>query len=285
MVLQVKKQGSFNPCRALRPNELINKRGLIAMAGVRMKVRLATTLVALTLGLGTLNTWANPQPLPLDPATIEQVKKRFETEFQGIKVDEVTVTPFNDVLELRLGKDVLYTNSQVDFVLQGSLVDVATRTDLTAQRLEELNRVDFADFPLDKAIKMVKGDGSRQVVIFEDPNCVYCKRLHQSLEDVDNVTVYSFLFPILTPDSRTKSEHVWCSEDRAATWLALMKENKKPTAKTCDTPIDELLQLGMKLGVQGTPAIFFSDGSRANGWLPADQLNERLEMAQKNHKK
>lgn len=250
-----------------------------------MKVRLATTLVALTMGLGASITWANPEPLVINEATIEQVKKRFESEFQGIKVDEVSATPFNEIIELRLGKDVLYTNANVDFVLQGSLVDVATRTDITAQRLEDLNRVNFADLPFDKAIKIVKGDGSRVIAVFEDPNCIYCKRLHQSLEEIDNVTIYSFLFPILTPDSKTKSEHVWCAEDQAGAWMAWMKDNKKPTEKTCETPIDELLQLGMKLGVQGTPAIFFSDGSRANGWLPADQLKERLEMAQNSHKK
>lgn len=250
-----------------------------------MKLRLAASMLALTMGLGTANVWADTQAATVNSAVLEQAKKRFETEFDGIKVDEVIPTPFPGILELRLGKDVLYTNEGVDFILQGSLVDVKSRTDLTAQRLEELSRVDFSSLPIDKAIKVVKGTGERQLVVFEDPNCIYCKRLHQTLDEIDNVTVYSLLFPILTPDSRTKSEHIWCADDRAAAWMGWMKDNKKPAEKTCDTPIDELLELGMSLGIQGTPAIFFEDGSRANGWLPVDQLKERLETAKANKNK
>lgn len=247
-----------------------------------MKLRFVAATVACAVGMVGGNVWAQSQSATVSAAVLEQAKKRFETEFNGIVIDEVSPTPFQDILELRLGNDVLYTNPNVDFVLQGSLVDVKTRTDLTAQRIEELNRVDFAQLPLANAIKMVKGDGSQKIAVFEDPNCIYCKRLHQTLDEIDNITVYSFLFPILTPDSRTKSEHVWCADDRAATWAAWMKDNKKPAEKTCDTPIDAILEFGMKLGVQGTPAIFFEDGSRANGWLPADQLKVRLADAAKN---
>lgn len=245
-----------------------------------MIVRLAAGAVALGIGLQA-PAWAdNTAEVPAQ--VLEQVKQQFEAQFEGIEVDEVSPTPFAEVLELRLGKDVLYTNPQVEFVLQGSLVDVATRTDLTAARLEQLNRVDFSSLPLDQAIKTVKGDGSRKLVVFEDPNCVYCKRLHQSFEDVDNLTVYSLLFPILTPDSKVKSEHVYCADDPSAAWTDWMLNNKEPAEKTCDTPIEELLKLGLSLGVQGTPAIFFEDGSRANGWLPVDQLEERLTQAAKN---
>lgn len=250
-----------------------------------MRLRLATSMVALTMSLGAINVWADTASTAVSTvpsAALEQAKKRFETEFEGIKVEEVSVTPFDGILELRLeGNDVLYTNRNVDFILQGSLVDVASRTDLTAQRLEELNRVDFADLPLDKAIKTVKGDGSQKIAIFEDPNCIYCKRLHESLSEIDNVTIYSLLFPILTPESRTISEHVWCADDASAAWNAWMASNTKPAPKTCETPIDDLLKFGMQLGVQGTPAIFFQDGSRANGWLPADKLKERIETASK----
>lgn len=241
-----------------------------------MKLRLAATVAAFTL-LGS--SWG-VLAQSTESHDFEQVKQRFEAEFEGITVDEVSQTPFEGLLELRLGKEVLYTNPTVDFVLQGSLVDVASRTDLTAQRLEQLNRVDFSIFPLDQAIKLVKGDGTRQMVVFEDPNCIYCKRLHQSLEEIDNVTVYTLLYPILTPDSKVKSESVWCAEDSAAAWSAWMLDNKEPAAQNCENPIESLLALGMSLGVQGTPAIFFEDGSRANGWLPADQLELRLNEAQ-----
>lgn len=249
-----------------------------------MKLRFAAGLVALTMSLGGGSVWADETTSSsissATTAQLEQIKKRFETEFEGIEVEQASSTPFDGIIELRLpGNDIIYTNANLDFIFQGALIDVASRTDLTAQRIEEINRIDFTELPLDKAIKTVKGDGAQQIAIFEDPNCIYCKRLHETLNDIDNVTVYTLLFPILTPESRTISEHVWCSEDRSAAWNAWMQEGKKPAEKTCETPIDDLLQLGLEQGVQGTPAIFFEDGSRANGWLPADKLKERLEAA------
>lgn len=250
-----------------------------------MKLRFAAGVVALTMGLGGGNVWATEEVTSSSANTataaqLEQAKKQFESEFEGIEVEEVLATPYAGILELRLkGNDLLYTNANLDFILQGSLIDVASRTDLTAQRIEELNRVDFADLPLDKAIKTVKGDGSQQIVVFEDPNCIYCKKLHEELEGIDNITIYSLLFPILTPESRTISEHVWCADDRSAAWNAWMKDGKKPAEKTCETPIDDLLKFGMQQGVQGTPAIFFEDGSRANGMLPLERLKERLDTA------
>lgn len=236
-----------------------------------MKLRLAASMAALSLSLGIAHADA-----------LEQAKSRFEAEFEGIQVEEALATPFEGIIELRLpGNELLYTNKDLDFVMQGSLIDVASRTDLTAQRVEELNRVDFAEMPLDKAIKTVKGDGTQKIAVFEDPNCIYCKRLHESLEDIDNITVYSFLFPILTPESRIISEHVWCADDASAAWNDLMKKGVTPAEKTCDNPIDEVLKFGMQQGVQGTPAIFFEDGSRANGFLPAEQLKARLDAATK----
>src|SRR5690606_40933326 len=106
---------------------------------------------------------------------------------------------------------LLYTYPQACFVMQGSLLDSKTRVDLTEQRMQELNRVSLNDLPLDKAIKLVKGDGSRQMVVFEDPNCGYCKRLHTTLQEIDNVTVYSLMFPILRQDSHRKAEDIWCA--------------------------------------------------------------------------
>lgn len=213
----------------------------------------------------------------VQPAALEQIKQKFEETFEGIEVDEVRATPFPELYEVRLGSELLYTNAGLDFVLQGALVDVSTLTDLTAQRIEELNRVDFASLPLKQAVKQVKGDGSRQIVVFEDPNCVYCKRLHETFAELDNLTVYTLMFPILAPDSRTIAEHVWCADDAAQAWSDWMLNEKLPAEVTCDNPIDGLLELGLDLGVQGTPAIFFEDGSRVNGWLPADKLEAKLQ--------
>lgn len=221
---------------------------------------------------------ATVAPVVVDRAAVAaNVKKVIEVEFPGIEVAGVTPTPFDGLYEVQVGMDLLYTNANADFLLQGALIDIHTRTDLTAQRLAKLSEVPFDSLPLDAAIKQVKGKGERKMVVFEDPNCGYCKRLHQTLEHIDNVTIYTLLFPILSPDSTEKARNIWCASDRVSAWRDWMLQAKVPAPAECDTPIQANLALGRSLMVRGTPAIFFADGSRINGALPLPQLKEKLD--------
>ena len=206
----------------------------------------------------------------------EQVRQNFDQRFPGLPVTEVSSTPFPGLFEIRIGTDLLYADSEVNYVLQGSLIDAKSRRDLTAQRITELSQVDFDALPFENAIKQVKGDGSRQVAVFEDPNCGYCKQLHRTLEDIDNVTVYTFLFPILSQDSVSRSRNIWCAEDSATVWKQWMVGDKQPAVAECETPIEANLALGRELLVTGTPAMFFADGSRVNGAIPAEALEQKL---------
>ncbi len=209
----------------------------------------------------------------------EQVRKGFEQRFPGLDISEVSPTPFPGLFEIRIGTDLLYVDGKVEYVLQGSLIDAKTRSDLTAQRIAKLSEVDFDTLPLENAIKQVRGDGSRRIAVFEDPNCGYCKLFHKTLTGVDNITVYTFLFPILSPDSHVRSRNIWCASDSAAAWQQWMLEGKSAPTAECQTPIEANLTLGRELMVTGTPAIFFADGSRVNGAVPADALEERLSKA------
>lgn len=209
----------------------------------------------------------------------EQVRKAFEQRFPGLGITEVSTTPFAGLFEVRIGTDLLYVDGEVNYVLQGALIDAKTRSDLSAERIANLSKVDFASLPLKDAIKQVKGDGSRRIAVFEDPNCAYCKMLHENLKSIDNVTVYTFLYPILSPDSHVRSRNIWCASDRAAAWRDWMLEGKQPATAECDTPIEANLELGRGLMVTGTPAIFFTNGSRINGALPAEALEQRLSEA------
>lgn len=206
----------------------------------------------------------------------EQVSRRFEERFPGIQVIAVRLTPMPGIFEVQVGMDLLYTDLDVDYVLQGSLIDARARRDLSAERIQSLQKAVFESLPLDRAIRVVKGDGSRKVAVFEDPNCGYCKQLHQTIADIDDVTVYTFLFPILGPDSLTKARDIWCAADRSQVWLDWMLRGSKPGTAECETPIQANLELGRKLNVQGTPALFFPDGGRVNGALPLDELQKRL---------
>lgn len=208
-------------------------------------------------------------------ATTEAVKKLFSERFGNMPVGEVRHAPF-DLFEVQLGGSLVYTDQGVNYVLDGHLIDAKTRQDLTEVRLQELARINFDALPTELAITQVRGDGSRKMALFEDPNCGYCKQLRRSMEGIDNLTVYTYMLPILSEDSTEKVKNVWCSDNPAATWDAWMLEGKVPEQKTCEAPLEELVQLGRDLQVQGTPAIFFADGSRVPGAISKAELEKRL---------
>lgn len=213
-----------------------------------------------------------------DTATLERVKTAFELRFDGLDVTEVRATPVPGLYEIQVGMELVYVDAAVDYVFQGSLMDANTKADLTAARLQQISEVPFESLPLELAVKIVRGDGSRKLAVFEDPNCVYCKQLHASLGGIDNITLYSFQFPILSPDSIEKSRNIWCADDPATALEQWMLNAKVPATSQCDdNPVQQVLELGRKLMVRGTPAILFADGSRANGALPADQLRLKLD--------
>lgn len=224
-----------------------------------------------------LSTLGSDTGKPGVTLSTESIRKSFTERFPGIEIANVKTTPFPGLFEVQIGMDLLYTDANVSYILQGSLVDAKTRKDLTAQRLEQLSQVSFSALPLELAVKQVRGDGARKIAIFEDPNCGYCKRLHETLQQVDNTTVYTFLFPILSPDSEVKARNIWCAKDQAATWRAWMIDGKTPPEAVCDTPVETVMALGKKMMVQGTPAIIFADGSRVNGALPLDALQKKLD--------
>jgi len=211
-----------------------------------------------------------------DTAKLESIREAVKKAFD-VEVTRVQPTEYADLYEVQLGGNIVYTNEKAEFVLAGNLVDAKTRRDVTTERIEEISKVDFSTLPLAQAVKLVKGNGARKMAVFEDPNCGYCKKLHKELATLDNVTVYTFLFPILAPDSVTKANNVWCAKDQATVWTDWMNKGIEPPHASCETPIEKNLALGQKLAVQGTPAIFFESGSRVNGYVPAARLNQELD--------
>lgn len=203
------------------------------------------------------------------------VKKLFEQRFDQPAITAVRPTPYG-LYEVQLGMDLVYTDENVTFVFDGVLIDAKTRQDYTRERQDAISRVPFDQLPFELAMKQVKGDGSRKLAIFEDPNCGYCKTLRKSLAEIDNLTVYTFPYPILSPDSAQKVRNVWCASDRAATWDAWMLQGKIPPKAECDVPIAQMLALGQRLMVRGTPALFFADGSRVGGAIPKAEIEKRL---------
>lgn len=212
--------------------------------------------------------------------TEANIKKLVEPRLgEGVKVDSVKLTPYAGLYEVRTGGDIIYTDKSAQYLIVGHVFDAKTSQDLTKVRIDEINKVKFADLPLELAMKSVKGDGKRVIAVFEDPNCGYCKRFRQNtLSVIDNVTVYTFMFNILSEDSIAKSKNIWCAPDRNKAWDDWMLRGKAAPAAPaeCVTPHEKVLALGQKLRVTGTPAIFFVDGSRIPGAIDAKALEAKL---------
>jgi thiol:disulfide interchange protein DsbC len=200
-------------------------------------------------------------------------------------IDEVTRTPVAGLWEVRMGTEILYTDAQGLHVVAGELIDARTRTSLTKERQERLTAFDFAKLPLKDAITIVQGNGKRRMAVFVDPNCGYCKRFERDVAALKDVTIYTFLYPILGPDSATKSRDIWCAKEPVKAWRDWMLKGVAPTStegvKCDDAALQRNTELGRKHRVQGTPAAVFEDGSRAPGAIPVSEIEKRLAAAAK----
>ncbi|SNR65536.1 Thiol:disulfide interchange protein DsbC [Methylobacillus rhizosphaerae] len=212
------------------------------------------------------------------------VKKAIEAVYPKVKIDSVVKTPYAGLYEVFLDGQIVYTDEKFSFLIaEGRLVDSKTKRDVTGERLDELTKVDFAALPLDQAVKVVKGNGSRKLVVFSDPDCPYCKRLEQKeLANITDVTIYTFLFPLekLHPDAANKSRAIWCAPDRAKAWNDWIFNGQLPKAQgTCDTPIEKIAELGSKLNITSTPTLVFADGKRMLGAYPAKDIEKAMTSA------
>ncbi len=235
---------------------------------LRYAIATATAL-AVTLGMGC-SAQADQ--------TTDKLKSTLESRVGDATIKSIEKTPIPGLYEVNLGSQIVYSDASGNYLLLGDLVDTRSRQNITEARLSETNKIDFAKLPFENAVKVVKGNGSRKIAVFSDPNCPYCKQLESTLKSIDNVTVYTFLYPVLSPDSTAKSKSIWCSKDRGMTWESWMLDRKAPTtAGTCDTTaIDKNLKLGRSMNVTGTPTVFLTDGRRLPGAVPPDRLEKEL---------
>lgn len=193
-------------------------------------------------------------------------------------IDEVSKTPMPGLYEVRVNQsDILYTDAEGNYLLQGELIDARTRNNLTEERVSKLSAVDFKSLPLKDAFTIVRGNGKRRIAIFEDPNCGYCKRFEKDMAKIDNITVHVFLYPVLGPDSQVKSQAIWCAKDKAKAFEDWMLRSIAPTPANCDSSaIQRNLALGKQHRITGTPTSFLPDGTRLPGAVPLEKIEQAL---------
>lgn len=240
-----------------------------------------STMFKKIVSVGLLSTFAT-----LAIADEASVKKAVEAAYPKFKVESVTKTGYAGLYEVFMAGQIIYTDEKMSFLIaEGRLVDPKTKKDITGERLEELTRIDFSSLPLDQAIKVVKGNGSRKLVVFSDVDCPYCKRLEQNeLANITDVTVYTFLYPLqqLHPDAEAKSKSIWCASNRVKAWEDWILRNQLPkSAGNCEVPLEKVGELARRIGVTSTPTLIFADGKRMLGAQPYKDIEKGLVAAVK----
>jgi thiol:disulfide interchange protein DsbC len=193
------------------------------------------------------------------------------------KIKSVSASPIPGIYEVLVGTDVFYTDANSKYLIQGEIIEIATGKNITEQKQADLNRIKWSELNPSNALKVVRGNGSRQMAVFSDPNCGYCKRLEKSLQQLENVTIYTYLIPILSPDSAQKSKQIWCSVDPQKTYIDWMINGIAPSGKSdCTTPLDKNMAIAKTYGITGTPTIFFTDGSRFPGAVQITDIEKKF---------
>ncbi len=204
------------------------------------------------------------------------IRKAFQSKISEVTVESVARTPMPGLYEVVANGHIFYVDEKVNFVFRGTLFDARTPAmrNITQARNAEM-AAQILSQSTDGAIKRVRGNGKRVIYSFEDPNCGYCKKQQQEFVKLNDVTIYTFLWPILSPDSQEKSRAIWCSRDRARAWEDFMLRGVAPQNEgKCDTPIDKNMTLARRFGAQGTPAVFLADGRMLGGYVAAEQIEE-----------
>jgi thiol:disulfide interchange protein DsbC len=203
----------------------------------------------------------------------------------GVPIEGIQPGPVPGLFEVRYrspqGIQVIYVDATGNYVIQGKIYDLRNERDLTEERLRKLNAIKFESLPLDLAVKVQRGNGKRVLAMFSDPYCPACRQFERALAQIDNITVYVFMYPVIRPENSDHSRMVWCAPDRAKAWLELAaapKPKLPDAAAGCGDPVDKVLKLGRSLGVNSTPTLILANGERLSGGLGASDLRELLDQ-------
>lgn len=237
------------------------------------------SLLPFVAGAMLFNIPSTSIAVPVKAEITAAIRQNIESRFPGAHVLDIQPSPIPGLYELFMGDQIIYSDAAGDYLVVGNLIDTQTKENLTEARLNDRGRIDFKTLPLNEAIKVVKGNGSRTFAVFSDPDCPFCQQLEKTLLSVNDFTMYVFLYPIasLHPQAPAKAHAIWCAPNRVQAWSDWMHEKKLPPAKTCSgDPIDALQKLGDKLHINSTPTMFFADGRRIAGAIPQAELEKDL---------
>jgi thiol:disulfide interchange protein DsbC len=211
-----------------------------------------------------------------------KIRRVLEPKLGGARIEGIQPAPVPGLFEVRFrsaeGLQIVYTDAVGDYIISGSLYEAKTDRNLTEERVRKLSAIRFDSLPLDQAVRIQRGNGRRVLAMFSDPYCPACQQFEKTLQEIDDLTLYVFMLPVIRPELADHSRAVWCAPDRAKAWLDIALRRRQPVGNsTCANPVDRTLELGRSLNVRATPTLFFANGERYSGALPADQLKAILD--------
>jgi len=225
-----------------------------------------------------------PKAVTGDAATIANVQQTLQARFPKIHIDKIQASQWPYLYEVITDGELFYVDTTGNYLFYGKVMDTRTKEDLTEKRWNALNQVDFKSLPLELALKEIKGDGSRKLAVFADPHCPFCTRFIKTLGEMDNITVYTFLFPLegLHPGATERAKLIWCAKDKVTAWHEWMLNQKDTPTTACNTEqMDIVKQVGDKLKINGTPTLIFEDGNRVPGAIGKDDLERTFKSLDK----
>lgn len=235
---------------------------------IALAVALATATAAMSQALTTRQ--------------VDALRATITANSQGkVPIDAITSTPVPGLYQVTSDGEIFYVDATGRYSLVGgSMVDMQTRQDLTANELDRLHAISFDRLPLQYALKDVKGNGSRKMAVFEDPNCPICRVFTKFVDQLDDVTVYRFMYPVIAPESESLARTAWCSQNRTVAWSNIMNGARpQPTGAACDaTGLVEILKFGERHRINNTPTVVLASGKRLVGATPPEQFMQELEQ-------
>ncbi|HVO88676.1 MAG TPA: DsbC family protein [Casimicrobiaceae bacterium] len=260
----------------------VHLRRAAAVLALAVAVPLACAQTASTQAASSQATSASATPETI------ALKKALEAKFPGVSITHMAKTNYLGLYEVMFDDKLIYTDAKANYIIVGSIYDANTKTNLTEARSRKLNRVAIDKLPMDLAFKRVKGNGERKLIVFSDADCPFCHRLEQEMKGLDNVTIYTFLFPIdqLHPEAASKSKKIWCAPDRVTAWNQFFESGTVPdNAGDCGDPVAQTQALGASLRISATPTLVFADGTIVPGALPLAQIEQEMTSAEAEAKK
>ena len=256
--------------------------------GTKVFVPICAGLLAALIALpNAAQTASATGPTTLDATatttttTESTLVNRLQAFYPSTRFGAVNPTPWPGVFEVAMGANLAYVDQSGQYFLFGHLYDMKAQRDLTAERKDTLARIDFATLPLVDAMKEVRGNGVRALAIFSDPDCPYCQKLESDIRELTNVTIYTFLMPLVSlhPAAHRKAVSVWCAKDRITTWQAMMWRGEVAPQADCPHPVDRNVALGERLGINGTPTLIAFDGRMLPGAASKEQIEAWLQRS------